>query len=129
MEPHRTTASGGKSRLRLGALAGALLMAVATGVPAAAASAPSKLTTRATFNTPGGGQIVEHLEKLIRGAPENSTIRTAQYLLRDAPITDALGDAAERGVHVQVLVNGKATDHPNYKEMKNRLEKTGDKNS
>lgn len=129
MEPHRTTASGGKSRLRLGALAGALLMAAATGAPAAAASAPSKLTTRATFNTPGGGQIVEHLEKLIRGAPENSTIRTAQYLLRDAPITDALGDAAERGVHVQVLVNGEATDHPNYKEMKNRLEKTGDKNS
>ncbi|WP_158509138.1 hypothetical protein [Amycolatopsis keratiniphila] len=30
MEPHRTTVSSGRSRLRLGALAGALLMAAAT---------------------------------------------------------------------------------------------------
>ncbi|WP_340688393.1 phospholipase D-like domain-containing protein [Amycolatopsis coloradensis] len=119
MKPHRTTA------LR-GALAAALLVA-ATGLPAAAA--PSQLTTRADFNTPGGGQIVEHLERLIRGAPENSTIKTAQFLLRDKPITEALADAAERGVHVQVLVDGRATDHPNYQDLKNRLEKTGDKNS
>lgn len=119
MKPHRMTA------LR-GALVVALLVA-ATGVPAAAA--PSRLTTRADFNTPGGGQIVEYLERLIRGAPENSTIKTAQFLMRDKPISEALADAAERGVHVQVLVDGRATDHPNYKDLKNRLKKTGDKNS
>ncbi|MEV7552886.1 phospholipase D-like domain-containing protein [Amycolatopsis sp. NPDC089917] len=124
MERHRTT----RSRLRIGALATALLAAGMTSAPAVAAAAP-QLTTRADFNTPGGGQIVEYLEKLIRGAAGNSTIKTAQYLLRDAPITDALADAAERGVHVQVVVNETAADHPNYQDLKNRLAKTGDKNS
>ncbi|MFE6616887.1 phosphatidylserine/phosphatidylglycerophosphate/cardiolipin synthase family protein [Amycolatopsis sp. NPDC057786] len=120
MKPHKRTTL-------LGALAAALLVAASSGVPATAA--PSRLTTRADFNTPGGGQIVEYLEKLIRGAPENSTIKTAQFLLRDKPITEALADAAERGVHVQVLVDGGTTDHPNYQDLKKRLEKTGDKNS
>ncbi|RSN16768.1 hypothetical protein DMC63_22145 [Streptomyces sp. WAC 05977] len=119
MKSHRKT-------LLRGALATALLVA-ATSVPAAAAT--PRLTTRADFNTPGGGQIVEYLEKLIRGAPENSTIKTAQFLLRDKPITEALAGAAERGVHVQVLVDGGTTDHPNYQDLKKRLEKTGDKSS
>ncbi|RSN26150.1 hypothetical protein DL990_32480 [Amycolatopsis sp. WAC 01416] len=120
MKPHRK---------RIGALAAALLMTGAADGQAAAASAPPQLTTRADFNTPGGGQIVEHLRRLIDGAPANSTIRTAQFLLRDEPITDALAEAAERGVHVQVLVNGRATGHPNYQDLKNRLKKTGDEKS
>jgi phosphatidylserine/phosphatidylglycerophosphate/cardiolipin synthase-like enzyme len=114
----------------IGVLATGLLAASLSGSPAVAV-APG-LQTRVDFNTPGNGQIVDYLEDLIRGASPNSIIRTAQYRMRDKQITDALADVAEdkdKRVHVQVIVDSGTVDDPNYRDLKARLAKTGDKNS
>ncbi|GAB3474034.1 phospholipase D-like domain-containing protein [Nocardiopsis coralliicola] len=103
---------GGVGRARGLAAAGAAAVLVAGAVGAASADAGGDAlqATEATFNEPGGDangtEIITELEELIDGAEDGSTIRVAQYRLRDHEITSALERAAvDRGVQVQVLVD------------------------
>ncbi|WP_146165628.1 phospholipase D-like domain-containing protein [Murinocardiopsis flavida] len=137
-ERHRAAAAAPADRGRrprtgaaaFGVLAAAALAAGLAGPPpAAAAPQDAAAPNEATFNTPGGDQIVAHLEELIRSAPAGATVQTAQYRMRDERITDALAAAAERDVHVQVLVDADTVDDPAYTALKGALEQTGDPKS
>lgn len=83
--------------------------------------------TGATFNNPGGTQIVDEIESLIRGTPSGADIEIAQYRLWDDSTMDTLEEAVERGVHVRVLVDkgnlvsGSGTSNERFKKFHDAL--------
>lgn len=108
---------GGRLRRRAPLAAAALAAAVAlmAGQPVSAdagppmkRSCPTKISTSADFNGPDSRAIFDHLECLIDGTPKGYKIRVAEFRLQDKEITGALRKAADRGVHVQVVVDRSA---------------------
>lgn len=104
---------------RRGTLAAVALTAavvLVAGQPVSADAGPikrgekEKVATSAHFNSPGSRTIFNHLEDLIDGTPKGYKIRVAEFRLQDKKITDALTKAADRGVHVQVVVDRSAID-------------------
>ncbi|MEV0425624.1 phosphatidylserine/phosphatidylglycerophosphate/cardiolipin synthase family protein [Micromonospora sp. NPDC049836] len=90
------------------------LAAVAILTPAAPASAA--VTSGAVFNNPTvvGQQyaIVDHLQRLIEGAAAGSTIRVAMYHFSLARTADQLAAAYDRGVRVQIVLDGQSRAYP-----------------
>lgn len=64
------------------------------------------LSTGAVFNPPGGTKIKDELESMIHEAEPGSEIKIALYRLWDKSTMRELKRAADKGVHVQVLVDG-----------------------
>lgn len=115
-------------------LAGLVCIPAAIGLAATHAAhadvtqhAARDLATGATFNSPGGTEIVDKIESLIRGAPSGSDIEIAQYRLWDYSTMDKLEEAVHRGVHVRVLVDkgnlvsGSGSVNKRFQDFSHRL--------
>lgn len=102
------------------------------GVPGGGVKRDGDLVTTAVFNKPGGRQIFDHLEKLIDRTPKDATIHVAEFRLQDKKVTSSLARAADRGVHVQVIVDHAAvtgqegTERDNARTLRKRLNGTSD---
>ncbi|MCP9949809.1 phospholipase D-like domain-containing protein [Actinomadura madurae] len=113
--------------------AAAILAAIGLTVPASAAAPPragtAAITATATFNTPGGTEIVDHLTDLVQNADQGSTIMFTAYRFEEGVIADSLIDAARsRGVKVRLLVDGGApgTENQQFARVKQALDGDGD---
>jgi phosphatidylserine/phosphatidylglycerophosphate/cardiolipin synthase-like enzyme len=83
------------------------LLAVGVAAPSSAAYQPPP---GALFNNPYGApaaqnRIMRHVREAVVNAPAGSTIRLAAYSFDRADIADALLDAHDRGVNVQMVVS------------------------
>ncbi|MEV0667521.1 phosphatidylserine/phosphatidylglycerophosphate/cardiolipin synthase family protein [Actinomadura luteofluorescens] len=96
-----------------------LTLATAAGLAApASAAAPADngraatpLTNTATFNSPPGTEIVDHLVDLIDNADQGSTIMFTAFRFEEPDIARALVEASRtNGVKVQLLVDGGAPE-------------------
>lgn len=102
------------------------------GAPGGGVRRDGDLVTSAVFNQPGGRQIFDHLEKLIDRTPKDATINVAEFRLQDKQITRSLARAADRGVHVQVVVDHAAvtgqegTERDNARTLRKKLNATSD---
>ncbi|MFF8280435.1 phosphatidylserine/phosphatidylglycerophosphate/cardiolipin synthase family protein [Streptomyces lateritius] len=106
-----------RHRLRIGALAAALLATTLTVSATPAGAETAGVTTQAVFNNPIGAEdeqraIVNKQIELINGAPAGSRIRLAMYYATDPALPDALVAAHQRGVQVQAIFDIKATEVP-----------------
>lgn len=141
-----------RPRRRRRILAAAALAASATmlaGQTTTASAGPIKrgddgksdggIATSATFSNPndesGKERMFNHLEKLIDKTPKGATISVAEFRLQDKDITGALEKAADKGVHVQVVVSYSAvhgkegSERDNARELKDALNKDSDKST
>lgn len=90
------------------ALAAAVGLLAASPAPAGADS--TAVTTTATFNDPSGDaaaqdRVRDHIIGLIDQTPAGATITAGLYTFTDDTVTDALGNAKNRGVNVRVVVD------------------------
>ncbi|KAE8764407.1 phosphatidylserine/phosphatidylglycerophosphate/cardiolipin synthase family protein [Georgenia thermotolerans] len=116
---------------RLAGLAAAALVAlpvVAATTPATAAAANpatacadaplTPVTPGAAFNNPAAGRatgVVEQICSLVKQAPQGSQIRLAHFVISGAAgmdFADVLLAARDRGVDVQVVLDGWQVDNP-----------------
>lgn len=105
----------------LAVAAASILAAIAFGTPAAAIPV-ERVTTKAVFNTAGGGtEIKDEFIKLIDGAAPDSTIRTAAFHVRDQDIVDRLIAAADRGVQVHVVADSGAAEDAPHQELEEAI--------
>ncbi|GGV94096.1 hypothetical protein GCM10010230_06740 [Streptomyces narbonensis] len=85
--------------------------AALTVAPSASADPVLAVTTGALFNEPNStdaaarGRILFHLGDLVDGTEAGSSIRISLYLFQSVYLANKLGDAHERGVTVQVVVD------------------------
>ncbi|MFF9847649.1 phospholipase D-like domain-containing protein [Streptomyces litmocidini] len=82
-----------------------------TVAPSASAEPVLAVHTGAVFNEPSStdaaarGRILFHLADLVDGAEAGSSIRISLYLFQSGYLANKLGDAHDRGVAVQVVVD------------------------
>ncbi|MCB5177933.1 phospholipase D-like domain-containing protein [Streptomyces antimicrobicus] len=88
-------------------------------LPAVAADPPPlpPLSTGPVFNNPAGSwaeqsRILMHLERLINGTPQGETIRISLYLYESGYLLPTLKAAHDRGVAVQVVLDGESLEGP-----------------
>lgn len=116
-----------KSKFRTAVTALAVGAAL-TVAPTTSASAEPVLavTTGALFNDPNStdaaakGRILFHLADLVDGAEAGSSIRISLYLFQSVYLANKLGDAHDRGVAVQVVVDADSKS-TGLDTLKNRL--------
>src|SRR5699024_11171169 len=121
------------------ALAGLVYIPAAIGLAATHAAhadvtpPPERgVETGATFNNPGGTQIVDEIERLSRVMRSGEDCEIAQYRLWDDSTMDTLEEAVDRGVHVRVLVDkgnlvsGSGTYNGRFDEFSDKLNASDD---
>jgi PLD-like domain len=110
-----------RSRRALLAALGAvtLLATVATvqALPAAAGANTEQVGAYTVFNDPSSGApdyaLENHLVQLIDGTPAGSVIQGAMYSWTRTPVAEALARAQQRGVDVELAIDGGTDDDPN----------------
>lgn len=85
-----------------------VILMSALGVPAASAWAPSP---GPVFNNPYGSyedkwRVIKAIQRAVQEAPRGSTIRMSMFLMDGKESADALINARNRGVEVQIVLDG-----------------------
>lgn len=102
----------------LSAVAVIATVATVQALPAAAGDRvdAEQIGAYTVFNDPSGGSpdyaLENHLVELIDGAPSGSVIRGAVYSWTRTPVAEALASAQDRGVDVELAIDGGTDDNP-----------------